>query len=166
MGMKYAQETALTELDPVELANRLSEMVAEALFWLEQTSGQRASVAQAEGKWCAKEVVGHLIDSAVNNLQRIVRLDTVLDIEPEVQSQNYEQDEWVRAQHYADKEWVQVLELWRVLNEHLAWTLRHVARGHLGRICVFPDGHVTMGFLMEDYVAHTAYHLCALKAWL
>lgn len=166
MAMRYAEETALSDLDPVELGMRLSEMVTEALCWLEQASGQRASVAPAEGKWCAKEVVGHMIDSAVNNLQRIVRLDTVLEVEPEVQSQNYEQDEWVRAQHYADKDWVEVLELWRVLNGHIAWTMGHVARGHLGRICVFPDGRVTMGFLMKDYVAHMEYHLHALKGWL
>jgi hypothetical protein len=166
MAMKYAQGTALPQLDPVELGVRLSEVIAAAMPWLELTSGQRASVAPRDGAWCAKEVIGHLIDSAMNNLQRIVRLDTVLDIEPEVRSQNYEQDEWVRAQHYADKEWVQVLELWRVLNEHIAWTMQHVAHGHLGRLCVFPDGHVTMGFLMEDYVAHMEYHLLALKAWL
>jgi hypothetical protein len=166
MAMTYAKGTALSELDPVELGIRLTEAVAGAMPWLEGVSGARASVAQAEGKWCAKETIGHLIDSAVNNLQRIVRLETVLDIEPEVRTLPYEQDEWVRAQRYADKEWVEVLELWRVLNAHIAWTMRHVAREHLGRICVFPDSHVTMGFLMEDYVAHMEYHLRALKEWL
>jgi len=166
MAMSYTEGMALSELDPVELGIRLTEVVAESMPWLECVSGARASVAPAEGKWCAKELIGHLIDSAVNNLQRIVRLDTVLDTEPQVQSQNYEQDAWVRSQHYADKEWVQVLELWRVMNEHIAWTMRHVAREHLGRVCVFPDAEVTMGFLMEDYIAHMDYHLAALKVWL
>ncbi len=110
--------------------------------------------------------MGHLSDSAVNNLQRIVRLETVLDIEPEVRSQNYEQDEWVRAQPYANKEWVAILELWRVLNEHIAWTIRHVGRHHLQRICVFPDSHMTFGFLIEDYIAHMRYHLDALRIGL
>jgi len=166
MAMSYTEGMALSELDPVELGIRLTEVLAGSMPWLEGVSGARASVAPAEGKWCAKELIGHLIDSAVNNLQRIVRLDTVLDDESEVSSQNYEQDDWVRAQHYADKEWVQVLELWRVLNEHIAWTMRHVAREHLGRVCVFPDAEVTMGFLMEDYIAHMEYHLAALKVWL
>jgi hypothetical protein len=166
MAVKYAQGTDLSELDPVELGIRLAEIVAEAMPWLEGISGERAGVAQAEGKWSAKEVIGHLIDSAVNNLQRFVRLETVLDIEHEVRTQYYEQDEWVRIQHYADKEWADVLHLWRALNEHIAWTMRHVAREHLGRICVYPDGHVTMGFLMEDYIAHLEYHLKALKTWL
>ncbi len=166
MMTRYAEGTALEDLDPVALGIRLKEVVAAALPWLEEVSGQRASVAPAEGKWCAKEVVGHLIDSAVNNLQRMVRLDTVLDVEPEVRTQNYEQEEWVRAQHYAEREWVQVLELWQVLNQHIAWTMGHVARAHLRRICVFPDGYVTMGLLMEDYVAHMEHHLRALRSWL
>ncbi|MEO6803885.1 MAG: DinB family protein [Granulicella sp.] len=166
MAVTYAKGTALEELDPVELGIRLAEVVAGVMPWLEGVSGARAGMTPAEGKWSAKEVIGHLIDSAVNNLERIVRLDIVLDVEPEVRAQPYEQDEWVRAQHYAEKEWVEVLELWRVLNAHIAWTMRQVAREHLGRICVFPDTHVTMGFLMEDYIAHMEYHLKALKAVL
>lgn len=61
---------------------------------------------------------------------------------------------------------MQVLELWRVLNEHIAWTMRHVTREHLGRICILPDGEMTLGFLMEDYIAHADHHLKALKAWI
>jgi hypothetical protein len=166
MGMKYAEETPLAVLDPVELGIRLAEVVAETMPWLEGVSGLRAGVAPQEGKWSAKEVLGHLTDSAVNNLARIVRLEIVLDIEPEVRAQNYESDEWVRAQAYVDKEWVQIVQLWRALNEHIAWTMRHVSREHLGRLCIFPDATVTMGFLMEDYIAHMEYHLKALKAWL
>jgi hypothetical protein len=166
MAVTYTQETPLAELDPVELGIRLAELVAETMVWLEVVSGLRASVAPAEGKWSAKETMGHLVDSAVNNLQRIVRLEVVLDIEPEVRSQGYEADVWVQAQHYADKEWLQVLELWRALNEHIGWTMRQVSREHLGRICVFPDSQVTMGFLMEDYIAHIEHHLRALREWL
>ena len=166
MAMKYAEETPLTVLDPVELGIRLAEVVAETMPWLEGVSGLRASVAPADGKWSAKEVLGHLTDSAVNNLARIVRLEVVLDIEPDVRAEHYEQDAWVRAQAYADKDWVQVLELWRGLNEHIAWTMRHVSREKLGRICVLPDTTVTMGYLMEDYIAHAEHHLQALREWL
>ena len=158
--------TPLAVLDPVDLSIRLAEVVAEAMPWLEGVSGLRAGVAPIKGKWSAKEVLGHLIDSAVNNLARIVRLEVVLDIEPEVRAQTTSREEWVRVQAYADKEWVKLIELWRALNEHIAWTMRHVSREHLGRICIFPDSEMTMGFLMEDYIAHMAYHLKALKMWL
>jgi hypothetical protein len=163
MALTYTPGTPLADLDPVDLALRLSETVAAATPWLEQLSGAQAAEAPAAGKWSPKEVMGHLIDSAVNNLQRIVRLETVLDIEPDVRTQTYEQDEWVRAQHYIDRDWAEILEFWRALNTHIAWTMRHIAREHLTRLCVFPEGHVTMGFLMEDYIAHMEHHLQALK---
>jgi hypothetical protein len=167
MALTYTKGTPLPELDPVELGIQLDEAVAQAAVWLAAIPEDRANVAPAEGKWCAKEVMGHLVDSAVNNLQRIVRLEIVLDIEPEVRTQTYEQEEWVRAQRYAEKDWLEVLELWRVLNRHIAWTMRHVARHHLGRLCLYPDGtYMTFGFMMEDYVAHMAHHLDALKPWL
>ena len=166
MMTKYTEETPLAVLDPVELGIRLSELVAETMPWLEGVSGLRAGVAPAVGKWSAKEVVGHLTDSAVNNLARIVRLETVLDMDPEVRADNYEQEAWVLAQAYAEKDWLQIVQLWRGLNEHIGWTMRHVSREKLGRICVFPDGQVTMGFLMEDYIAHMEHHLRDLKGWL
>ena len=54
------------------------------------------------GKWSAKQVIGHLIDSAVNNLGRIVRLQ----IEPGTEFVGLRADgEWVDLQHYAEREW-------------------------------------------------------------
>jgi hypothetical protein len=166
MAITYAQIPTLSDLDPIELEVRLKEVVAAATLWLEACPDARAGTVPAEDKWSAKEVIGHLIDSAVNNLQRIVRLEVVLDIEPEVRTQPYVQDEWVRAQHYAEKEWAEIVELWRLLNAHIAWTMGRVTRQHLGRICVFPETHMTMGFLMADYIAHMEHHLRALKKWL
>lgn len=162
MALRYAQETPLDELDPVALGIRLDETVSDALTWLEGVSGARANAAPGEEKWNGKEVMGHLIDSAVNNLARIVRLEAA----PEVHTQPYAQEDWVRIQHYADREWVEILELWRALNEHIAWTMRHISREHLGHLCIYPDSEVTLGFVMEDYIAHMEYHLNALKVWL
>ena len=161
MEMIYATETPLDALDSVDVAQRLSEIVAAALPWLEGISGAQASQPPAPGKWSAKQVLGHLIDSAVNNLQRIVRLETAAG--GEILSLGYEQEAWVDAQRYADRDWVTLVELWRVLNEHIAWTIRHVSRHNLDRVCVFPASRMSFGFLLEDYVAHMEHHLAALR---
>lgn len=166
MAVVYARATPLEALDPVELGIQLDEAVGEAIPWLQLISNNQAKLALGEGKWSAKETIGHLIDSAINNLDRIVRLETVLDIEPEVRSPGYEQEAWVDAQRYADKEWTAILELWRALNRHIAWTMRHVSRHKLGRICVFPSSQMTFGFVMEDYIAHLKSHLVRLKEQL
>jgi hypothetical protein len=164
MAITYTDGSPLDRLDPVNLAQQLSEAVTSSLPWLEGLSGSSAGQPTAPGKWSPKEVLGHLIDSAVNNLDRIVRLETAAEEATEVHSPGYEQEAWVRAQLYADKPWSEIVGLWRALNEHLAWTISHVSRCHLGRVCVFPDSQMTFGFLIEDYIAHLGHHLKALRS--
>src|SRR3984885_7181321 len=96
----YAQESDVALLDPTGLSDRLSEVLRGAMPWLVTISEAEASVPERPGKWSAKQVIGHLIDSAVNNLGRIVRLQ----IEAGQSLPGYKQMEWVRLQHYAERE--------------------------------------------------------------
>jgi hypothetical protein len=160
--VRYAQGAEVTLLDPAELSERLASVLRDAMPWLVTISEAEASVPEREGKWNAKEVIGHLIDSAVNNLGRIVRLQ----IEPGQSLPGYEQMAWVRLQHYAEREWPQVLALWFALNEHVAWTIGHVEKARLANRGVVVGEPLTLGFLIEDYVAHMEHHLRAMRLWL
>jgi len=160
--VRYAQGAEVTLLDPAELSERLASVLRDAMPWLVTISEAEASVPEREGKWNAKEVIGHLIDSAVNNLGRIVRLQ----IEPGQSLPGYEQMAWVRLQHYAEREWPQVLALWFALNEHVAWTIGHVEKARLANRGVVAGEPLTLGFLIEDYVAHMEHHLRAMRLWL
>src|SRR5277367_5042992 len=152
--VKYAIETEVVLLDPAELSERLAAVLRSAMPWLVTLSEAEASVPEREGKWSAKQVIGHLIDSAVNNLGRIVRMQ----IESGQSFSGYEQMEWVSLQHYAEREWSQVLALWFALNEHLAWTIGHTEKARLANRGVIEGEPVTLGFLIEDYVAHMLHH--------
>ena len=160
MGVTYTQTTDPGQLDPVELSERLAATLREAVPWLVILSETDSSRPEREGKWSAKEIIGHLIDSAVNNLARIVRMQ----IGPE-RLQGYAQETWVELQHYREREWSQVLALWFALNEHLVWTIRHVDRRSLSNQAPVAGDVITLGFLIEDYIAHMQQHLVALKAW-
>jgi hypothetical protein len=107
-------------------------------------------------------VIGHLIDSAVNNLGRIMRMQ----IEAGPCLPGYEQMAWVSLQHYAEREWAQVLALWFALNEHVAWTIGHVEKARLANRGVVEGEPLTLGFLIADYVAHMEHHLRAMRLWL
>jgi hypothetical protein len=160
--VRYAEGADVAGLDPVELSERLAAVLREAMPWLVTISEAEASVPERAGKWSAKQVIGHLIDSAVNNLGRIVRLQ----IEPGQNLPGYEQMAWVSLQHYAEREWAQVLALWFALNEHVAWTIGHVERARLANRGVVAGEPLTLGFLIEDYVAHMEHHLRAMRLWL
>jgi hypothetical protein len=160
--VRYAKGAEVALLDPAELSERLAAVLREAMPWLVTISEAEASVPEREGKWSAKQVIGHLIDSAVNNLGRIVRLQ----IEPGQSLPGYEQMAWVSLQHYGEREWAQVLALWFALNEHVAWTIGHVERVRLANRGIVAGEPLTLGFLIEDYVAHIEHHLRAMRLWL
>jgi DinB superfamily len=162
MGVTYTQGTDVAALEPRELGAQLEGVVASAMVWLGGLSDAQASVPEREGKWSAKQVIGHLTDSAVNNLGRIVRMQ----IAPGLKLQGYEQVEWVELQHYSEREWTKVLEVWSVLNGHMAWTIAHVDKAKLGDKAEVEGSELTLGFLIEDYIAHMEHHLRAIRSWL
>jgi hypothetical protein len=160
--VRYAKEPEVGPLDPAELSERLAAVLRSAMPWLLTISEAEASVPEREGKWSAKQVVGHLTDSAVNNLRMMV----LLQIEPGLSLPGYEQMEWVGLQHYAERDWTQVLALWFALNEHVAWTVGHVERARLANRGVVEGEPLTLGFLIVDYIAHMEHHLRAMRLWL
>ncbi len=162
MGVTYTQGSDVAALEPRELSVRLEEVLAGAMVWLGPLTEAAASRPEREGKWSAKQVIGHLTDSAVNNLGRIVRMQ----IAPGLRVAGYEQEEWVALQHYQEREWMKVLEVWAALNEQVAWAIAHVDKAKLAYVGSVEDTEMTLGFLIEDYIAHMEHHLRAIRAWL
>jgi len=161
MGVIYTQGTDVAALEPGELSAQLEGVVTAAMVWLGAIPDARASVPEREGKWSAKQVMGHLTDSAVNNLGRIVRMQ----IAPGLKLSGYEQVEWVALQHYAEREWSKVLEGWATLNGQVAWAVAHVDKVKLANKADVEGSELTLGFLIEDYIAHMEHHLRAMQGW-
>ncbi|WP_268122608.1 DinB family protein [Roseivirga pacifica] len=120
-------------------------------------------------KWSAKEVLGHLIDSACNNHGRFVRAQFTEQLEIE----SYAQNEWVEIQDYQNQDWQDLLIMWRQYNlllSNLMFNTPPAARSKANSISGFqaysknlqetPD---TLGYLMEDYVAHLKHHLGQIR---
>jgi hypothetical protein len=141
--------------------------VEEASARMLSMSEAEASASRGEGKWSAKEVVGHLVDSASNNHQRFVRAQFREDLV----FPGYEQEEWVRAQGYADEPWPLLVNLWKFYNLHLAHVCRaapererlRARREHnlheIGWAPVPKEEPATLEQLMRDYVVHLEHHL-------
>jgi hypothetical protein len=162
MGVIYTQGSDPAMLEPAQLSESLSVTVREVMPWLASLSDADACRPERAGKWSAKQVIGHLTDSAVNNLGRIVKMQ----IEPDQHLSGYDQAAWVRIQHYAARDWPEVLGLWFALNEHIVWTIAHIEKSALMHRGVIEGDPMTLGFLIEDYVAHMQHHLSGLRSWV
>ena len=130
--------------------------------------GEAASARRpAPGKWSAREILGHLIDSAANNHGRFVRAQLADDLV----FPGYAQEEWVVLQGYQEARWRETVALWASYNRHLARVMSRVppqvaaqarARHNLHELAWRPvpsDRPATLGWFMEDYVAHLEHHL-------
>ena len=105
--------------------------------------------------WSKGELLGHLIDSAINNQQRFARAL----IEEQLQFPSYAQVEMVRVQRYREAPVGLLIELWSNLNRYIAHLLLQVPPAKLGMHCVIgANPEVTLGQLAMDYVAHLEHH--------
>lgn len=146
--------------------------IADALHRLRNHIGQvperlnalpEADLTQhAPGKWSRKEILGHLIDSALNNLKRFT--DAPLSDGPYV-LQGYRQDDLVQINRYQQLPLAHVLTLWSSLNTQVIYVTEALPIDVLSKPIRFSQPDVpdrTLGWLIEDYVAHLEHHLKTL----
>jgi hypothetical protein len=142
------------------VADELLTTVETASESLRAIDDPEAALKSTPDSWAKKEVLGHLLDSAVNNHHRFIRAQEVA----ELAFPAYEQAHWVKAQGYAERPWLELVELWRLYNCHLAHVIRRIPAEKLAVPCVIgSDEPVTLGYLVEDYLIHLRQHLHELE---
>ena len=115
----------------------------------------------APNKWSNKEIIGHLCDSAMINLQRFVRCTYEENFKL-----IYEQDEWVAAHRYQEMDTGMLLELWRLLNAQIARVLNSYPTDRWQAQCDSSKKEVglhTVEWLAADYLCHLRVHLNQIK---
>jgi len=119
-------------------------------------SNERAAAKPAPDSWSSKQEIGHLIDSATNNHQRIVRAQ----LEDGLAMPGYDGDRWVELHGYQDREWTELIALWRSGNSQLfasAQSAPDEAWSHT--LSVGGSEPMTLRFVFDDYVDHMVSHL-------
>ena len=150
-------------MTPAAIAADLHAAIREGLDLFHQVDETRTSERPRAGGWCAREILGHLVDSACNNHRRFV---IGRDARP-VTFQGYNQNDWVERQSYAQVPFRELVALWTAYNRHLAHVMATTPVEELARSGTGPEGDtVTLGFLMGDYVVHLRHHLDQLRVLL
>jgi hypothetical protein len=139
-----------------QLAAGLSRTVSEAAARLRALGEDAARAPWADGKWTRAQVLGHLIDSALNNYHRVIRAQAG----SELVFPDYQQEHWVAAGAYAGRAWTELVTLWEALNGQLAHAIAHIRPEALPRPCRIGAGApVTLEFIVRDYPRHLEHHL-------
>ncbi len=118
------------------------------------------SAARTPGKWSRKLILGHLCDSAHNNLRRF----TVGSYQ-EGEHIVYDPDAWVAINGYEEMTKAEVLHLWVILNRQICRVLERLEDRHMERQLDTGKGKTelhTLAWLADDYWAHMQHHLSQL----
>ena len=140
---------------------RIRQIVSSEGARLRLVPENEASRKSDASKWCKKEILGHLVDSAANNHQRFVRAL----LAEELVFPAYVQNDWVSAQVYSGESWENILGLWSALNRHLAHLVDRIPAAKLSTQCrIGENPSVTLEVLIADYIRHVVHHLAQIEA--
>ena len=157
-----------------DVAGQLRAVVDEGVRVFERVPEAATAARPAPDKWCAREIIGHLIDSACNNHRRFVINQ---DAEALVMD-SYAQNEWVARQRYREIAASELVPLWAAYNGQLARVIEAIPddvlerpRGRMGgrRFPYFAcpqTAFVTLGYVVDDYVGHIRHHLRQIQSML
>jgi len=109
----------------------------------------------------ARMILGHLIDSASNNIHRVVHLQYR---ESPVDFPNYatfgNNDRWIAIQNYKEEDWQEMISLWKSLNLHLAHVIRSIDESCLEKEWIAGPGRlITLEKMINDYMPHFRLHI-------
>ena len=110
------------------------------------------------GKWSPQEILGHLIDSAVNNLKRF----TDIQVLPQpYQVVRYQQEGLVEVNDYQQLPLEHLLQTWQSLNRQIIYVVDRIPPAKLQLLLLVPDNSrdtKTLEWLIIDYVLHMEHH--------
>ncbi len=139
------------------VAEALKERLEEVKPLLERLDEDQWNAKPNPLKWSKKEILGHLTDSAHNNLNRFVRSQY-----EDVPHIVYDQDQWVSLQNYQQLPASEVLSRWQMMNEIVVNALQNIDQANANKSCNTgkenKDLH-SLAWLAEDYVQHLNHHM-------
>ena len=152
-----------------EVIDDINEVMKREIPLLLSLSEEQVNVRRNSQNRTVKMLVGHLIDSASNNHQRIVRLQYAprcghsmpntemgMLVFPDYTQDN---DLWIQLQDYDHEDWQQLVTLVNLYNRHICHVIRSVDETKLNNFWIDYEGcRVTLDAMIRGYVKHLNLH--------
>ena len=142
----------------IETTNKLEALLILTKEYISKSSDAELNLKASPEKWSKKEIIGHLIDSGINNIQRF----TAVQIEKEpYRIMPMKQVELVQVNDYQNADIEELLAFLIAINMRVKnLMLLQNAQTLSTPIELYTKGNMSdMRYLMEDYVAHFEQHI-------
>jgi hypothetical protein len=116
----------------------------------------------SQDKWSKKEILGHLVDSAIHNLVRFTEINY---LEKPYHHRPYSQNDLVNLNQYQKMNTNELLQLWLSLNKQIIRIFKNIDYKALDYKIILNDQSVIdLKFLMTDYVEHLEHHINQIRS--
>ena len=140
-----------------EITARYEQLIKIGLEYLSKSPEQEMSGKLSLEKWSKKEILGHLIDSGINNLQRFTEVQ--FENKP-YKIRNYKQNELVIANNYQNADTKEIINFWLSINNRILNIIKQQTEKTLNYHIEFDMDNISdFNFLIIDYVDHLEHHL-------
>lgn len=138
-------------------ATRYKQLIDDCFIALKQLNENEAHIKPV-GKWSKKEILGHLCDSAINNIYRFMHLQQGHQIFKVVE---YEQDLWVDQANYYMRSWSELIQYWYALNITIVQISHSLVEQPTLKVQI-GDSIEQASVLVEGYYNHLRHHFTQL----
>lgn len=144
------------------LSDRLARLIIIGVDYISKASKEELTHKSIPEKWSKKEILGHLIDSGINNLQRFTEIQFEAKPFP---IRKYNQDELVKANDYQNSDLDELIGFWVSINKRVISLMKIQTENSLAFEIELEKGKISdLKFLMIDYVDHFEHHLNQIRA--
>lgn len=145
----------------MNIAAKFGAAIDEAQRALSVVSESEAGQTARPGGWLRKEELGHLLDSAQNNHQRIV----LAALSGAYAGPEYAQNEWVDLHGYRDMPWAEILSFWLARNRMLHRVIARIPEERMAApVTIGESRAMSLGDWINDYLRHLAHHVAQITA--
>ncbi|HPR30493.1 MAG TPA: hypothetical protein PLK12_00295 [Prolixibacteraceae bacterium] len=113
-----------------------------------------------------KQILGHMVDSASNNIHRIVHLqyqDSPLRFPNYATNGN--NDRWIAIQNYQNENWSDLIQHWKYSHLHWIHIVKNVNQEKLDNVWISDSkyGNITLRAMIVDFLRHFNLHLSEIQ---
>lgn len=116
------------EINVAVAMDQLDDHVQQMAGRFEKFSKEELLSKPAPNKWSRLEILGHLIDSAINNLKRFTEIQF---LPPPYKVVSYRQNELVAVNNYQNLPVGHLLDLWKTLNQQIIYVVKNIPQEKL-----------------------------------
>jgi hypothetical protein len=147
-----------TEADFSHIINGILQVIETEEQFLLDLPEETISLKRNKQNRSVKQILGHLIDSASNNHQRMVRLQYNENLTfPDYRQDN---DLWIALQNYQNADRENLVQLWKFYNLHIIQVIKSTDPAKLNNYWYdFEGTKVTLRDMINGYLDHLHLHI-------